>query len=673
LTAIPTVAHTEGTAQSADPVSDNLQALRTLFPQAFADDKLDFDVLRQLLGDVVDDGDEKYGLNWNGKRQARRLALTPSLGTLRPAREDSLDWETTRNLFIEGDNLEVLKILQRSYNNKIRLIYIDPPYNTGNDFIYPDDYSDSISSYLKRTGQLDAKGVRSTTNPEGSGRYHTDWLNMMYPRLVLARSLLSLDGAIVVHIDEHELANLIHLLGAVFGEENAVGVLVWDKRNPKGDARGLSYQHESVVFWARDLTAFTASNGLTRPKKNAAAILAKAKSLLGSRPAHEQDLVAVGQQLSAWMRTQQLSGGEAAYNKIDSNGEVYRPVSMAWPNKKKAPDEYFIPLKHPLTGRDCPVPERGWRNPPETMARLLERGEILFGPDHNTQPQRKYLLSENMDENLPSILSYAGSDDALLAELGIPFDNPKPMKVAIELIATTSGGADIVLDFFAGSGTTGHAVMAQNIADGGTRQYILVQLPEVLNPDNKDQKAAATFCDNAGKPRNIAELTKERLRKAAIKLNADNIEAKQADCGFRVYKLATSNIKTWAATEDLGADLLAAAVNLVEGRTEDDLLVELLLKQGIDLTEPVVTKSLAGRTVHAFGGGVLVVCLGDVTAADAEALADTMSDWIFSLAPIAPTTVFFKDAGFENDQAKTNVAAVLEQRLGDQLLKALSV
>ena len=253
LPPITPVTADEPEAMSADPVAANVQALKALFPDAFSEGGVDFDTLRQLLGDAVDDGEEKYGLNWSGKRRARRLALTPSLGTLLPAPKEGVASSTTKNLMIEGDNLEVLKLLQKSYASKVRLIYIDPPYNTGNDFVYPDNYIDSLSSYLLYTGQVGPDGFRTTSNSESSGRFHTDWLNMMYPRLMLARSLLSPDGAIVIHIDEHEVTNLTHMLGSIFGEENELGVLVWDKRNPKGDARGLSYQHESVVLWARDL------------------------------------------------------------------------------------------------------------------------------------------------------------------------------------------------------------------------------------------------------------------------------------------------------------------------------------------------------------------------------------------------------------------------------------
>lgn len=500
--------------------------------------------------------DERYGLAWPGKREAHALALAPTSAMLTARRDESVDWDTTANLIVEGDNLDALKLLQAEYAAQIKLIHIDPPYNTGRNFVYADDF-------------------------RGSDGVHTDWLNMIYPRLVLARTLLREDGVMIVHIDEHEHANLHAVVAEIFGEENLLGVAVWDKRNPKGDATGLAYQHESIFFVARNRTAFVAAGGLRRRKKNAVAMLAKASSLLArlgkvDLPADLKDaarrydlpeasigafrrpidLARVNEEFAEWVRSQNFGGGEAAYNKIDAQGRVYRLVSMAWPNKKRAPDEYFAPLRHPVTGEFCPVPKRGWRNPPETMRRLIETAEILFGPDHRVQPQRKYLLERNMDENLPSVIAYGGSDDALLAELGIPFDTPKPVELVRELIAAVlhrdAGGR--VLDFFAGSGTVAHAVMLHNAgnwagngagnaagngAGSGARSddpasYILVQAPEPLDASSRDQKAAASFCDALGRPRNVAELTKERVRRAGARLR-DGAPGYAGDVGFRVF------------------------------------------------------------------------------------------------------------------------------------------
>ena len=530
-------------SKSPDLVTENIEQLKALFPEAFTEGKTDFEVLKQLLGDVLDERDEKYGLNWYGKRNARLIALTPSTGTLRPCPEDSVDWDTTQNLMIEGDNLEVLKLLQRSYARKVKLICIDPPYNTGNDFVYPDDFQDNIKNYLELTGQVEG-GRKIDSNTETSGRFHTDWLNMMYPRLKIARNLLSDKGIIAIHIDEHEQHSLTFLLQEIFGEENELGTCVWDKRNPKGDARGIAYQHESIVMFARNAEILLEDTSLKRPKQNGQRMLNFAREAVRTSESIEK----ATKKYREWLKIQiGLTVGEAMYNRISPDGRVYRLVSMAWPNKKKAPDSYFIPLIHPITGKPCPLPNRGWRNPPETMKDLIAKGLIEFGPDEMTQPQRRYYLDENLYENVASIFPFGGSDDALLKELGIPFDQPKPLELVNAIVSWCSNGHDIVFDFFAGSGTLGHAVMATNVTDGGNRHYILVQLPEPLDPANKDQKAAADFCDKLLKPRTLAELTKERLRRAGKKIQEGN-SLFTGDLGFRVFKLDSSNIREWELT-----------------------------------------------------------------------------------------------------------------------------
>jgi adenine-specific DNA-methyltransferase len=649
LSAIPPVTAVDPEARSADPVAANVEALKALFPDAFVEGQIDFDVLRQLLGDAVDEGEEKYGLNWSGKHQARRLALMPSLGTLRPAPEDSVDWDNTRNLMIEGDNLEVLKLLQKSYAGRVKLIYIDPPYNTGNDFVYPDDFSDSIGNYLRRTNQVDVAGARITSNSESSGRYHTDWLNMMYPRLMIARNLLTEDGVIFISIDDAEVSNLKSMAGNIFGDENYLATFVRRRRMATGMRNTtLSPDHEYVVTYAKSADS-AKLYGFAR---------------LSSDFPFSDDI--------SQYRSTDLTVGM---------GRALRP-------------NQFYAITNPKTGTTyLPSEDRVWRFEPGSMEGHIAAQNIIWPEDNPSgrmsRPRFKTRWSEGEDTTNPVstwITSRPeGSEKGLNAGLNEEatkevrtlmgdqvFDYPKPLSLVQGLTAVGSQKDDIVLDFFAGSGTTGHAVMAQNAADGGIRRYVLVQLPELLDPTKNDQKSAAAFCDSLDKPRNISELTKERLRRAAAKIKADHPDT-AADLGFRVYKLATSNLKAWAPGGDLEADLVSAIDNVVDGRSEHDLLVELLLKQGIDLTEPVATRMIAKRQVHAFGGGVLLVCLGSVTAADAEPLADGIVDWIGTLSPAAPTTVFFMDSGFENDQAKTNVAAILEQRLGDQLLKVRSV
>jgi len=627
--------------QSPDLVAENIEQLKILFPEAFTEAKLDFEVLKQLLGGVVDEREEKYGLNWNGKRRARQLALTPSTGTLRPCPKESVDWDTTRNLMIEGDNLEVLKLLQKSYAGKVKLIYIDPPYNTGKDFVYPDDFRDNIRNYLELTGQMEA-ARKISSNTETSGRFHTDWLNMMYPRLKLARNFLHETGLIVIHIDEHEMHNLLILMNDIFGEENYLGTCIWDKRNPKGDARGVAYQHESLLLYARDAEILFNKAPLIRQKRNAARILDSAARAIATTKNIEEATTA----FRLWLKKQtDLSGGEAMYNRLSPDGRVYRLVSMAWPNKKRAPDEYFIPLVHPATGKACPIPERGWRNPPETMQKLLANGLIEFGPDHTTQPQRRYFLEENMNENVPSILPYGGADDDLFSSWSIAFENPKPVNFAADLITWMSSGDAIVMDFFAGSGTTGHATWLANVRDGGNRRFVLVEIGHVGQNDTS-----------------IADITRARLRRARKDIK-DESSLSVGDFGFRVFTLASSNIRAWEPNQENLAQTLEASIDhLKTDRTEADILFELLLKLGLDLCIPIELKHIAGKTVHSIGAGTLLVCLAEsISNNDAEPLALGIADWHKTLSPAGESTVVFRDSAFASDVAKTNLTAILEQ------------
>lgn len=634
-------------AQSADPVAANIAALKALFPAAMADGRIDFDALRQLLGDEVDDGDERYGLNWPGKRRARRLALTPSTGTLRPARQDSVDWDTTRNLMIEGDNLEVLKLLQKSYAGKVKLIYIDPPYNTGNDFVYPDDFTDSLAKYLRHSGQVGDDGAANTTNPETGGRYHTNWLNMIYPRLLVARSLLSKDGLIAISIDENEVDNLRQVCDTVFGEENHVGSIARATGTPTGGGnKKLVGEIDYLLIYSKDPAVDIEGVGFTEED---ASIYDKEDEK--------------GRYLTRSLRR---TGGE---DRREDRPSMYYGVA--------APDGTLV---YPIGPGGY---ESRWICGADRYHAMVEEGLIEWisreGEGGRTWHVHQKFYLEGRSKQPSNFWSKlegnkkATRDLRALFEGNKVFSNPKPVGLLthlIEICGVKSG--DIVMDFFAGSGTTAHAVMQKCAEDGQHRRYLLVQLPEPLFDDDRAQDVAAEFCDQLGKPRNLAEITKERLRRAAAQIQADHPDA-QTDLGFRVYKLATSNLRAWEPGGDLAADLLAAADNVVPDRSEEDLLTELLLKQGIDLTEPMLTETIAGAPVHAMGGGVLVVCLAPVTTGNAEALADGIADWIERLDPVAASTVFFKDAGFENDVAKANVAAILEQRLEDKLLKVRSL
>ena len=647
---------------SQTPQQERLDILKQLMPEIFDEGQIDFEKLKATLGENITFSNERYVLNWAGKSDAFRVMQCPSSATLVPCKEESVDFDTTQNIFIEGENMEVLKVLQKSYFGKVKMIYIDPPYNTGNDsFIYPDKFSETKEEYMKRVGDKDAEGYMTREgmfrkNSRENGQYHSNWLNMMMPRLYLAKSLLREDGVILINMDEHEITNLQYLMNEIFGEDNDLGTIVWDKRNPKGDATGIAYQHEYIVVFSKNIDALKEKCQIVRPKKNAEKILAKANEIYQLK--HKKTLEEINVEFQNWIKTQKdLSGGEAAYNRIDENGDVYRLVSMAWPNKKKAPDEYFIPLKHPITNKDCPVPARGWRNPPQTMNELLEKGQIIFGADETTQPQRKYLLKENLDENIPSLIYYGGSDVDMLEELGIPFDTPKVVNIIKEHIQSFTERDSIILDFFAGSGTTAHAIMQLNKEDGSNRKFICVQLPELCDLKSEAYKAGYST---------IAEISKERIRRAGAKIRAEvederaqhageisfeeTTKAPMPDLGFKVFKLSESNFKQWreihgSEQEQWKQQTIDFLNPVAENATIDNMVYELLLKNGKSLNSVINHIN----NCYIINDGELILLL--------ESADQSTIDYVLSLHSkkvIALDNLF---AG--NDQLKTNTALQL--------------
>lgn len=637
-------------AQSADIVADNLSQLQSLFPEAFAEGKVQFDVLRQLLGGAVDEADEKYGLNWHGKRRARQIALTPSTGTLRPCPDESVDWDTTQNLMIEGDNLEVLKLLQKSYAGKVKMIYIDPPYNTGKDFVYPDNFRDSIGNYLELTGQVEG-GAKLSANTESSGRYHTDWLNMIYPRLRLARSLLRDDGLIAISIDDNEIDRLRAVCAEIFGEENFVSQ-IGVQSNPRGRQSDtfLATVHEYILIYARNAEV----------------------SKVGGAPLTDEQ--------------------RAEFGYRDSNGKAYRLLGLrqrgAASLREDRPEMYFPIYVNPTTLSVSLEATSGFTEKVVPRKSTGEDGRWMWGKDkcrkdiHLLVPRLIERRSE-YDIFVMDYLEKGGEERSrkyktIWDDKGFNNQNgtqevkellgcaassfPKPVSLLSEVIQFGTGEDDLILDFFAGSGTTGHAVMAKNASDGGSRRFILVQLPEPLDQANKEQKVAADFCDQLSKPRTIAEITKERLRRAATKLKVE-YPTHSSDFGFRVFRLDKSNIRAWAPdSENLSQSLLDHHEHVLDGRTEADITYELLLKLGLDLCVPLETRTVAGKSVEAVGGGVLMLCLAEkLAAAEVEAVAAGIVAWHKELAPAGDSTVVFRDSAFDSDVAKTNMAAILAQ------------
>ena len=494
--------------KSPDLVAENISRLRALFPELVTEGPdgvaVNLDVLKQFVGDrTVTDAEEKYGLNWHGKRRARQLALTPSSGTLRPCPEDSVDWDTTKSLMIEGDNLEVLKLLQKSYAGKVKLIYIDPPYNTGKDFVYPDNFQDNIKNYLELTGQTDEGGTKLSSNTEASGRFHADWLNMMYPRLKLARNLLTEDGFFVVSIDDSELANLRTLLNEVLGEENFVAVLVFD-RNRKNDAKLFSVGHEYMVVYARHRALLAEQNVRLRSKKDGVEEVREEFERLCKLHGGNWTEVARGlREFYATFEDDDPRLPLARYTKVDERGPYRTDRDPSWPGGGGGGPRYDVP--HPVSGNPCKVPSRGWVWPTyERMKEEIDKGNIVFGADETTIPGVRTTLFESDDQVMRSVIfSYAqkaSQDFAKLFDGKKVFDNPKSYVDLERLVDYLSKPGELVLDFFAGSGTTGHAVMLANRSAKQLRRFITVQLPEQLNPTNKDQKVASDFCDEVGYP-----------------------------------------------------------------------------------------------------------------------------------------------------------------------------
>jgi len=615
--------------RSADVVADNIEQLKTLFPEAFTEGKIDFDVLKQLLGGTVDDRAEKYGLNWHGKRKARQLALTPSTGTLRPCPDESVDWDTTQNLLIEGDNLEVLKLLQKSYAGKVKLIYIDPPYNTGKDFVYPDDYRDNIKNYLELTGQVEG-GRKISSNTEASGRFHTDWLNMMYPRLTMAQHLLRDDGVLFVTVDDNEVHNLRCSLNEIFGEENFVAQVEWQKRYTRSNnTDGFTSVIDHVCIYQR----------------------------------------------SEAFRVNLLKRDEAADARFTNPDDDPRGPWKATPFLNQVAPErrpnLCYPITNPNTGKTTAPDKKAWRYERAVFERLALEDRLFWGIDGTRDvPDIKTFLSEVRQGMTPINFwshQYAAHTDAANREVKEifgekVFDTPKPTMLIQRMLEHGSSQNDVVVDFFAGSGTTGHAVLRQNAVDAGQRRFVLVQMPESLDPANPGQHAAATFCDEIGVARRLSELTKERLRRAAKKIRDEN-PLFAGDLGFRVFKLDSSNIREWEANrDDLDESLRLSIEHVKPGRTESDLLHEVLLKLGLDLCIPIETRTIAGKAVHSVGGGVLIACLAEEIARDdVDALGGGIVEWRAALAPAGETNCVFRDSAFADDVAKTNLAAILEQ------------
>lgn len=590
--------------------------LAELFPEVAADGKINLDTLKTILDIDVEDGRERFGLTWPGKREAIRAAQTPTTATLMPDKENSVNWNTTQNVFIEGDNLEVLKILQKHYYGQIKMIYIDPPYNTGNDFVYVDDYADSIGNYLELTGQTD-EGGKLSTNSESAGRFHSNWLNMMYPRLKLARNLLREDGVLALSIDDDEMPRVRLLLDEIFGENNFYASICWQKKySPANDAKRFSDMHDFILIVARSDRFI---RGLfPRTEEN-------------NKPYKHDD-----------------GDGRGRYRTGDLSVRTY-----------SAANDY--PVENPNTGEtNLPPTGRCWSFSQAKMAELVADNRIYWGKDGTGAPQLKRYLSEVQQGTVPTTwwdYDFAGHNDESRKEIRelfgttSVFDTPKPTKLIRRLLQVLTTGAEdeIVLDFFAGSGTTADAVMQQNREDQGHRKYIQVQLPEPL-----PEKATGEDWH----PTTIADVTRERIRRAGKKIleeEASKLDgrADSLDVGFRAYKLVDTNFTKWKADSGLSEDELVGLFADLADSADDHarpeaLLAEVLLKLGFSLSEKIETINVEGLEAFSVADGLVLAYLD-------EHMTPTLDQLRAMVAKEPERLVILEDAFKGNDELKTNL------------------
>ena len=686
-----------------DLTAQNIETLARLFPDCITEAldeqgrlsrAIDFDQLRQELSrSIVEGPRERYHLDWPGKREAILAANAPIAKTLRPCREESVDFDTTRNLFIEGDNLDALKLLQETYLGKIKLIYIDPPYNRRNDLIYKDDFSQSSAEYLDKSNQTDETGGRLVTNTEANGRFHSDWLTMFLPRLKLASNLLSNDGVILISIDDQEVMNAKRLCEDVFGASNSIATLVWEKGR-KNDAKFFSVGHEYVLVFAKSLAFLREAKAIWREEKPGAREIWE--KFLELRQSHGENRADIEAGLQAWFSELPKSHPSkkwSRYKRVDKNGP-WRDRDISWPGEGGK----YYDLPHPKTGLPCKTPESGWRFEKEEMLSQIKLGLVEFRDDHTEPPFRKAHIrpipaeleagsldgeeafDDEVEESEEEFASQVrGSYFYKQSQVAVKFlrklmgakafDNPKDHFELARLFeyVTQADPNAVVVDFFAGSGSTAHSVMQLNQKDGGKRRFIAVQIPESLDPAVKRQRTAAKFCDSIGRPRTIAEIGKERIRRAGKLLAVTGTmdsraqqtlplqEKIEVDFGFRVMKIDTSNMREvyYAPDAVQQGDLLAQVDNIRPDRTPEDLLFQVLVDWGLDLALPIAEETIAGKTIFFVDGNALAACFD----------AGISDELVKEIAKRKPLRAVFRDSSYGDDAVKINV---------DQIFRLLS-
>lgn len=623
---------------SLDGVQRNIEMIGKLFPNAITEVKrdgkvehaIDFDVLRQELSDSIVEGrEERYQFTWPDKKKAMLAANAPITATLRPVVADSVGKDGTpggfdsENLYIEGDNLEVLKLLQETYLGKVKMIYIDPPYNTGNDFVYEDDFAQSTEDYMGNSGQYDEEGNRMVTNTESNGRFHTDWLNMIYPRLKLAKDLLADDGLLIASIDDNEVKNTRNICDEIFGESNFVACVVWQKiHSIKNDAKYFSENHEYAVIYAKSIDKIKIN------------LLPRTEEMNNRYKNPDNDF------RGPWQSGDLVASGER------SNG-------------------HFI-ITSPKSGKNFDVPQgKHWVYSQQNLLKMVEDNQVWFGEDGNSFPRKKRFLSDVQDGRTPNTLWLAeevGHNQTATREVKAIFDDnkffdfPKPIAYIQQFVCIASNQNSIILDFFSGSATTAHAVMKLNAEDGGHRKFIMVQLPE--KTDEKSEAYKAGY-------KNICEIGKERIRRAGRKIKEDAGLTAPAnlDIGFRCLRLDESNMKpVYYTPDEIGQqDLFSLVDNVKEDRTPEDLLFQVMLDLGVLLSSPIEVKEIAGKKVFNVADGFLLACFDH----------DVTEETVKAIAQMKPYYAVFRDSSMANDSVATNFDQIFETYSPETVRKVL--
>ena len=675
-----------------DMTEANIEKLAGLFPQCVTeavgeDGKLtkaiDFDQLRQELSSRVIDGPrERYQFTWPGKKEALLAANAPIPKTLRPYREESVEFDTTKNLFIEGDNLDALKLLQETYLGQVKLIYIDPPYNTGKDFIYKDNFSADKREYEIATEQRGDDGGRLVANTESNGRYHSDWLSMIYPRLRLARNLLREDGVIFISIDDHEQASLRKVCDEIFGEANFIAQLVWEKGR-KNDAKFFSVGHEYILIFARSLSYLREKGEVWREEKPGARDIWD--EYLKLRALHGENNQAIETDLSAWysgLPKPHPAKKWARYKRVDKHGP-WRDRDISWPGG----DGPRYDVMHPGTKLACAVPESGWRySSSEEMQRQIKLGLVEFRHDHTEPPFRKAHIRP-----IPEELELSGAEDEegdgddtefatqvrgtyfykqsqvavryLRNLMGTKvFTNPKDHEELAKLIgyATPQDNEALIVDFFAGSASSAEAVLKANAETGSRHRFIVVQLPEDLanllgsatGAAKKTTQSAVKLLTKMNRPGNLAEISKERIRRAGKKIAQETPDGQGLDVGFRVLKVDSSNMRDvyYAPDQIAKDDLLSQVDNIHDGRTGEDLLFQVLIDWGVDLSLPIAKQAIDGKAVYFVDENALAACFEQ----------GVNEELVKKIAARKPLRAVFRDNGFSSDSVKINVEQIFK-------------